>query len=115
MQDCGGMFQLAILADRGGLAVALRRRRLDAQRLDRALAEQLAELLADIDELGQILDIAAGEGIGDDRDRGGATCRRIDRALCLALRLFDDGDDLANLCTHLSPLRGYGMVQQRES
>src|SRR5262245_31566151 len=62
MQDCGCMLELAVLADRGGLAVTVRRRTLDTQRSDRLLREQFAELLADRDQGREVFDIATGKG-----------------------------------------------------
>src|SRR3546814_9189570 len=48
MQDGGGMLQLAALADDGGLAIALDNTGIDIERCDRLVAEQLAQLLADL-------------------------------------------------------------------
>ena len=74
------MFEFAVLADRGGLAVALAPLAGNAERRDGLLRQQRAELLADVDQLGEVLDIAAGERVLDHRDRGGAAGRRLDRA-----------------------------------
>ena len=50
MQDRGRVFELAVFADRGRLAVALRLGAVDAERGNRLFREQLAEFLADRDE-----------------------------------------------------------------
>src|ERR1700722_12239744 len=103
MQQRGGMFQLAVLADGSRLAVALRARSLDAERRDGARGEQGAELLADIDQRREILDIAAGERILDHRNGGGSSRRRLNSAIHLDARLLDDSHEFANLRLHLSP------------
>ena len=64
---------------------------------DRALGQQSAKLLADIDRGRQIFLIVPGKGIFDHRHRGGAADRRLDRAALLAQGLIDKGDDLADL------------------
>ena len=94
------MLQLAILADGGRLAVAMRLGAVDAERGDRLLRQQLAEFLADRDQRREILDIAAGKGIFDHRDRRGAPRRRRDRLAHLDMGLLDHGDDLANDGAH---------------
>ena len=45
------MFELAVLADGGGLAVALDGVARDAEGRDRPLGQEPAELLADLDEV----------------------------------------------------------------
>src|ERR1700733_6502745 len=103
MQQRGGVFELAVLADGGRLAVALRARSLDAERRDSARGEQGAELLTDIDQRREILDIAAGERILDHRHGGGSSRRRLNSAIHLDARLLDDSHQLCNLRLHLNP------------
>src|ERR1700734_675883 len=103
MQHCGGMFELAVLANGCRLAIAFRSRSLDAERRDGARGEQGAELLADIDQRRETLDIAAGERILDHRHGGGSSRRRLNSAIHLDARLLDEGPRLANLRLHLSP------------
>ena len=79
------MFQLAVLADGRRLAVALRLGAVDAERRHRALRQELAEFLADRDQRREILDIAAGKGIFDHRDRRRAPRRRRDLALPISI------------------------------
>src|ERR1700751_1212464 len=60
VQHRGGVFELAVLADGPGLAVALRAWPLDTQRRNGARGEQLAQFLADVHERREILHVAAG-------------------------------------------------------
>ncbi len=59
-----------------------------------------AEFAADRHQVGQVLDVAAGEGVLDHRDGGGTAGRRVDGAAHLAADLLDEGDDLADLGRH---------------
>ena len=107
------MLELAILADGGGLAVAVRLGAVDAERSHRALRQQITKFFADRDQRGEILDIFSGKGIFDHGDRGGAPRRGRDLAAHLHLRLFDDGDDLADDRAHASlPWSGIDRVLQ---
>src|SRR5687768_4218464 len=63
VQDGGGVLQLAVLADGGGLAVALRVRAGDAEGRHGALRQEAAELLADIHELGKIFRVGTGQRV----------------------------------------------------
>ena len=94
------MFQFAVLADGGGLAVALRLAAVDAERRDRALRQQLAELLADRDQRRKILDIFSGKGIFDHGDRRRAPRRRRNRLAHLQMGFLDHGDDLSDNRAH---------------
>src|SRR5580704_12920254 len=60
MQDRGRMLELAVLAHRRRLAVAFRPRTRNPERCDGALAQQLAELLADVDQGAEVLDVSPG-------------------------------------------------------
>jgi len=60
VQDRGGVLQLAVLADDGRLAVALRR---TAKRGGRTFTEHSAELFSDGHERPQVIDEAAGEPV----------------------------------------------------
>lgn len=62
MQDRRGVLELTVLADGGGLAIALDRLAVDAERGQRLAAEQVAELPADVDQLGEIVLVLSGEG-----------------------------------------------------
>ena len=103
MQKRGGVLHFAVLADQRRLAVTLRLRALDAERRDRALAEQLAEFLPGLDQRREVLDIAAGERIVDHGERGGAPHRRRNLAAHLGQRLVDHRHDLADFEAHRSP------------
>src|SRR5579863_7950317 len=103
MKDRGGVFELAILADRRGFAVALRSRAFDPQRGDGARGEQVAKLLANVHQGRKILHEASCKRIVDDRHRRCAARRRIDGAVHLDSRLLDDGDDLSNPGFHRNP------------
>ncbi len=94
------MFEFAVLADSRRLAVALDPAALDAERGDRALRQQAAEFLADVHQVAEILDVAAGERIGDHGDRRRPPGRRIDRPSHFGQRLVDEDRDLADLRLH---------------
>ena len=98
------MLELAVFADRGRLAIALRLGAVDAERRDRPLRQQFAEFLADRDQRREVLDIAAGKGIFDHGDRRRAPGRRRDCLAHLQMGLFDHRDDLANDGAHLRPV-----------
>src|SRR6202453_4576210 len=103
VQNCGGMFQLAVLADGRRLAVAFRSRSLDAERRDRARGEQGAKLLPYINQRREVFDIAARERILDHCDGGGSPRWGLDGAIHLDARLLDDNHEFANLRLHLNP------------
>src|ERR1700674_4036751 len=103
MQDGGGVLELAILTHRRRLAVALRLRTGNPERRERAFAQQLAELLADIDQRAEILDISPRERIFDHRDSRRPAHRRIDRPAHLAACFLDDGHDFSHLALHRGP------------
>src|SRR6202521_2314467 len=103
MQDGGGVLELAILTHRRRLAVALRLRTGNPERRERAFAQQLAELLADIDQRAEILDISPRERIFDHRDSRRPAHRRIDRPAHLAACFLDDGHDFSHLALHRCP------------
>src|SRR5262245_12468799 len=96
MQDRGSMLQLAVLADRRGLAVGMRLGAVDAERRHRALRQELAELLADRDQRREVLHITPGKGILDYRDRRRPPRRRRDGLAHLDLSFLDHGDDLSD-------------------
>src|SRR5690349_14112706 len=100
MQDRRGVLELARLADDGRLAVALRLTGLDAEGLNALRAEQPAELLADGDQLVEVLDVAARARVLDHGHRERAARRRLDRPVHLAARLVDLHDELADLGRH---------------
>src|SRR5262249_53296560 len=97
------MLVLAVEADDGRLAVALGG---PAQRLDRLLAEQRPELLAHLDERGQVLLVPAGERVLDPRDRRRLADRARGLPLAVGPDLLHDGDELADL--HAGPYFGLG-------
>ena len=103
MEDRRGMLEFAGLADDGCLAVALRLRRRDAERGDRAPSQQVAEFLADGHQRLEVGFETSGAGIGDHRDRGGATGRRRHRAPHLDMGLVDDRRELADAGLHRNP------------
>jgi len=105
MQDRGGVLQLAVLADDRGLAVALRLAGPDPKGLHALVPEEAAEFLADGDQRIEVLVVAAGAGIGDDRDRQRAARRRLDAASHLDPGFVDLHDQLADIGTHGVPQR----------
>jgi hypothetical protein len=102
---CTGVFQLAVFADRGGLAVALRFRAVDSQRRHRPFRQQFAELLADRNQRREILDISSGKRVFDHGDRRRAPGRRRHGLSHLRQRLLDHRDNLANDGAHRFPSR----------
>ena len=98
------MLQLAVLADGGRLAVAVRLGAIDPERGDRPFRQQFAEFLANRDQRREVLDIAAGKGIFDHGDRRRAPGRRRDGLSHLDMGLLDHRDDLANDRAHLVSL-----------
>ena len=96
------MFELAALAHDRGLAVALRLRRLDAERRDAAPTEQFAQLFADRDQLVEVLAVATGIWIDDHGNGHRLAGGRLDRTPHLAAGLFDVDDELADLDGHES-------------
>ena len=97
------MFEFAVLADRRGLAVALRLGAVDPERGNGLLREQLAEFLANGNQGREVFDVAAGERIFDHGDRRRAPGRRRDRLSHFQIGLFDNRDDLANDRAHRVP------------
>ena len=100
MQDGRGMLQLAGLADDGRLAVALGLTGRDAQRGDALLAQQCAELFADGDQLIQVLAVASGIRVGNDRDGDSATGRRVDGLAHFDAGLVDLHDEFSDVHAH---------------
>ena len=98
-----GVFQFAVLAHGGGLAVALDRATIDAQRRHGLFRQIAAQFLADVDQLREILLVLAGEGIGDDGHGGGAADGGFDRLVLFGQRLVDNDHHLADLRLHLKP------------
>src|SRR6201984_563635 len=78
------------------LAVTVRLRPFDAQGRHRLFGQEVAELLADLDQRREILDIPAGKGVFNNGNRGRAPARRRDLLPHLQHRLLDDRYDLAN-------------------
>lgn len=78
MQNRGGVFEFARLADNRCLAVTLRVARFDAERIDAPLAEQRAQFLAGLDQCVKLRFEAARIRVVDYRDRHRTACRRID-------------------------------------
>src|SRR5438105_3285715 len=103
MQDRRRMFEFAVFADSSGLAVAVRLGTVDAECRDSLLRKQIAELLADFDQLRQILDIPACKRILDHRDRSGPPRRRRNPMSHLEMGFLDHRDDLANDRAHCQP------------
>ena len=94
------MFEFAVLADRGGLAVALRLGAVDAERRDRPLRQQFAEFLADRDQRREVFDIFSGKRIFDHGNRRRAPRRRRDGLAHLQMGFLDHRDDLADDRAH---------------
>ena len=87
------VLDVAVEADERALADALRRR---AEKLERALGEELAERLAvAVDQRLEVGDEASGERVLDDGARGHHPRRGLDRLAALAHDVLDDRDDLA--------------------
>src|SRR5206468_12658997 len=89
MQNRGGVLELAGLADDRGLAVALDLAGLYPERGHGALAQQAAELLADLDQHVEIGLEASGARVLDHRERARLARRRRDLSPHLLVRLLD--------------------------
>src|SRR5918993_1858764 len=100
VQDGGRVLQLAVLADGGGLAVALDRRPLNPERRHGLLGQKPAQLLAEADEFAQILGVAAGERVLDHGDRRRAERRWGHGAAYLGAGFLDDSNDLSDPGRH---------------
>src|SRR5262245_57416790 len=100
MTDGGCMFQFAVLADGGSLAVGMRLGAVDAECGYRTLRQQFAEFLADGDQGRKVFDVTAGKGIFDHRDRRGPPRRRRDGLAHLEMGFLDHGDDLSDYRAH---------------
>ena len=74
------------------------------------VGEQLAQFLADLDQLEKILDIAAGERIFDHRDRSRPPRRRFDGAIHLDTGLFNESHELSNLRLSSQPIQSLDLV-----
>ena len=94
------MFEFAIFADSGGLAVAMGVGAVDAERGNGLFREQLAEFLADRDQRREIFDIAAGKRIFDHGNRRRAPRRRGDLLPHFQMSFLDHRDDLSNDRAH---------------
>ncbi len=97
------MFQLSALADHGGLAIALCLRGFDAQRGHATLAQQPAEFGADFDQVGQVIGVTPGIGVGDDRHGHGLAGGGGDGAAHLGMGFLDPDGQFADIGAHLSP------------
>ena len=97
------MFEFAVLADSGGLAITLRALSGYAECGDGFFRQQRAQFLADVDQLGEVFDIAPRERVLDHGDRRRASRRRFDRAAAFLARLFEENRELADFRFHLRP------------
>ena len=97
------MFQFAVFAHHRGLAVALRLIGPDSQRSHAFLTQKCPQFLADVHQVGQIIDIAPGEGVFDHSGRDGLTGGGRDGAAGFLVRFLDPDAQFANPCLHLRP------------
>src|SRR5690606_4914020 len=67
------------------------------------LAQKCAQFLADVHQVGQILDIAPGEGVFDYCGRHGLAGGGRDGTAGFLVRFLDPDAQFANPCLHLSP------------
>src|SRR5215470_7199778 len=91
MQQRRRVLVFAVLADDRRLAIGLRGR---AERLGRLLRQYGSQLLAGVDQLGQVVDKAPGEGVLEYDHRRGLAHRALGLTPAVAEDLFDDGHDL---------------------
>ena len=105
MEDRRGMLQFTGLTDDGGLAIALRLARRNAECLHAFLAEQCAELFADGNQLVEVFDVAAGIRVVDHGHGQCASRRRRDGLIHFDAGLIDLHDELADLCWHGASVR----------
>ena len=87
------MLVLAVRPHDGRLAVGVHR---PAQRHHRAAAEQVAQLLAGLDQLLQVVDEAARERVLDHRDRGHLPDRLLDAPAAVLVDLLHHREQLAD-------------------
>jgi len=102
VKDRGGVFEFARFADDGGLAVALRFARRDAERLNALVAEQAAEFFADGDQRVEVFFITAGERVVDHGHRECTARRRLDRLAHLDAGFVHLDDEFSDLRKHVS-------------
>ena len=98
MEDGGDVLELAVLTDDAALAVRLDR---VPERLLAAAHQLVAEVFAEVDELGQVLRPAAGVRIDHDGGDRDAAERPLQLATAIEQDVLAEGGPLADLDRHV--------------